>query len=469
MPGHPDAVAPVRHRPPPLSRGVALLLVLLCSAPGCGGTDEGLVLLLTSDTRRADRLGGYGGPQDLTPNLDALLAESVVFASAFAPCSYTLPSVSALMTGRHPEELGLASNTSRVGTDFATLAGVLDLHGWRTGAVVSNYVLREGTGISRGFEHYDATFPDKEANRDMPERTAGDTTDAALHLLDRMREGDSAPLFLWVHYQDPHGPYLPPEGHRERFLEAERRVPDGSRWLDVAGQSGVGSIPLYQYVEGQHEVAFYRAGYDGEVSYLDQELGRLLEGVDARGLLADAVVVFTADHGEGMGENEYWFAHGEFLTDPLVRVPLAVRAPGLAPGQRGDVAGLVDLFPTVLALAGIEQPGGYPGRDLLAAGAEEAEPEIYLAGLRHASVPRFGLIADGYKYLRSEGRIGTVEHLYRLGDEEKNLGLEEPERLAELRQRLARLRAGLRRVPERRQELTETERERLRALGYVVE
>jgi arylsulfatase len=449
--------------------GAALLAGLGLAA--CGRAEPArFALLLTSDTLRADRLSAWGGPRGLAPRLDALLEESVVFESAFAPCSYTLPSVSALLTGRHPEELGLYGNASRMGAEFATLAGVLGLHGWRTGAVVSNYVLRQGTGFEQGFEIYDATFPQREANREMPERIAGATTDAALEVLDRLRAG-GRPVFLWVHYQDPHGPYTPPGELRERFLEAARRAPGGDRRLEVDPEHrGHGSIPAYQSVGGHGDVAFYRAGYDGEVAYLDAEVARLLDGLDERGLLERAFVVFTADHGESLGEDDYWFAHGEYLTEPLVRVPLAFRVPGRAPERRGDLAALVDVFPTLLGMLGIAAAPGQPGRDLLAPGAEAegAGRAVYLAALHGAPVPRFGLVADGHQYLVSDEPGGRHESLRRLG-EGRELATAEPERLAAMRERLDRVRAGIRHAPERVQPLGPAEKERLRQLGYVVD
>jgi arylsulfatase A-like enzyme len=427
-----------------------------------------LVLLLTVDTLRADRLVAYGGPPELAPRLNTLLADAEVFRFAYSPASYTLPSMAALHTGRYPEELGVLGNVARMGSDFATLAGVLNLHGWRTGAVVSNYVLRSGGGFERGFDHYDATFPQLEANREMPERIAEDTTQAGLALVDRMLHDEPERLFLWIHYQDPHGPYLPPPGRRERFLRQERATL--VRELPVEHQRGLGAIPLYQYVEGQRDPDFYRAGYDGEVSYLDDEISRLLDGLDARRLLAGAEIVFAADHGEGLGEDDYWFAHGEYLSDPLVRIPLAIHTPGREGRMRGDPASLVDIFPTILALAGVGGASGYPGRDLLAEGAETASRDIYLATLRGSLVPRFGLVAGGYKYVRSGFPDAIQEEIFAVDGGAHPSGDEADELVASMRERLEAFQRGLRRSSrENRRELTPTERERLRTLGYLVE
>src|SRR5207247_5715028 len=102
----------------------------------------------------------------------------------------------------------------------------------------------------------------------------------------------------------------------------------------------------YQFEEGQHEAAWYRAGYDGEVRYVDEQIGRLLAAYAERVPLTEAIVVFAADHGEGLGEDDYWFAHGEQLTDVLVRVPLLLRAPRRLPGSRAHIVSLPDLLPT---------------------------------------------------------------------------------------------------------------------------
>lgn len=444
---------------------VGTLLLLAALLPCCSGeTPRPFLLLLTVDTLRADRLASYGAEITPAPHLDSLLEASEVFRFAYSPAPYTLPSVAALLTGRYPEELGVRGNVSRVGSDFATVAGVLRLHGWRTAATVSNYVLRSGGGFERGFEVYDASFPQLEANREMPERIAADTTDAALAVVDPLL-ASTDPIFLWVHYQDPHGPYLPPPGRRERYLEAERTRADGERALPVRHQRGLGAIPLYQYVEGQREPAFYRAGYDGEVSYLDDQIQRLLQGLGTRGLLSGATIVFTADHGEALGEGDYWFAHGEYLSDPQVRVPLAIRVPGRGGAVRSDPASLVDVFPTLLGLAGIAVPPGYPGRDLLAEGAEAATPEIYLATLGGSTVPRFGLVSGGYKYLVNEEPEGPREELDRL----EGLAPQgaDPE-LSAMRERLEHFRSGLSlSAREQTRAISAAERERLRQLGYL--
>ena len=455
-----------------MPRPRALALLCLLALAGCRGSPPlDLLLLISVDTLRADHLGAYGDTRGLTPHLDALARQSQVFDAAYAPAPFTLPSVAALLTGRYPESLGVLSNVSRLPDGTPTLATELQRRGWRTAAVVSNLALGRKAGLAAGFERYDDDLPQREAVRQWPERVAAATTDAALAALDE-RIGPGR-IFLWVHYVDPHGPYTPPAGYRERYLEAERQRFDGARELPVGarGGDGLSALPTYQFVEGVRDVGFYRAGYAGEVDYVDAEIGRLLEGVRSRGLAERSLVVFTADHGESLGEDELWFDHRDFLSDALVRVPLLVRRPGAAPGRRADVASLVDLYPSLLKLLEDAAPGAsHPGRDLLAPRAARATGRSYLASLRGGRRTRIGLVEDRDKLVITRERDGDWRRqLFRRGEDRVDRAGVFAERAAALEATLKSLRREVAVRDERRQELGEEERARLRALGYAVD
>ena len=343
----------------------------------------------------------------------------------------------------------------------ATLAQRLQERGWRTGAVVSNYVLRRGTGIELGFERYDDDLPDTELNRDQPERVAADTTTAALSLLDDLLEAPAAGVFLWVHYQDPHGPYLPPDGLRERHLEAARDGADGRRELPVHGLNPVGAIPRYQAVGDEREIAFYRAGYAGEVEATDQEIGRLLAGVAERAPESPTTVLFTADHGESLGEDDYWFAHGRFLSDALVRVPLMIRTPGVEASVREDIVSLVDVMPTLLALAGDGEISSTSGRNLLADDSAHVAGQAYLANLMGAAKKRWGWVADGHVLIQEQDGSEVSLRSLRTG-----APVADPARQAQMGDKLDAFRAALRVQPEVQQRLSPQDVEMLRQLGY---
>jgi arylsulfatase len=452
-----------------MSRGQSAILAFLF-AVGCGGdVAPRRLLLITVDTLRADRLGAYGSASELTPNLDALARESQRFTAAYAPASHTLPSVAALLTGLFPQQLGIWSNESRLPANASTLAGEFSDRGFFTAAVVSNWVLRRDAGLASGFDRYDDRMPELEATRPMPERIARDTTDAALAMMEACSDRGGR-CMLWVHYQDPHGPYTPPADLRERRLAVERRAPGGDRRLPaLAGSFGFGGIPDYQLLEGRRDVAFYRAGYDGEVAHADAEIGRLLEAARSRPAWRRTVVVFAADHGESLGEDDYWFAHGALLSDPLVRVPLLIRIPGRPPAERSDPVSLVDLRPTLEALFFASPPAeGVPGRDLFADEGARGQSVPYLATLGGSKVPRFGLVQGEFKYLVVL-RDGVWQgRLLQRDAEDVDLTAPAPQVAARMRRRLEEVLERYPAAPELASgSLDEQERARLRALGYL--
>ena len=453
-----------------MGRGRHTILALLLGLASCSNQPPRLLLLISVDTLRADRIGAYGSDRGLTPNIDALARESRLFTAAYAPASHTLPSVSALLSGLYPQQVGIRNNESTLPESAPTLAKAFRARGWRTEAVVSNWVLREAAGLAGGFEGYDDDMPQLEETRPLPERIAADTTDAALVALDRCTRDADAKCFLWVHYQDPHGPYTPPAGRRSRLLEREQNAPGGRRQLALLpGNFGVGGIPDYQVLEDQREVAFYRAGYHAEIAYLDEELGRLLAALPERGLASRSVVVFTADHGEALGEGDYWFAHGEFLSEALVRVPLLIRVPGAPPGERTDVASLVDLYPTLLALFfGTTPDPRAPGRPLLAPDAAESASTPSLAVLGASKIPRFGVVDDEFKYVVTLQGEDWRGRLVQRENEDVDLTAPAPHVAAALRRKLEEI---LERYPASEEDTSrdpsDIERERLRALGYI--
>jgi arylsulfatase len=367
----------MRPTPPELLRGL-LAAGLLALAGACGGPPGPArsVVLITCDTLRADRLGVYGYARPTSPRLDALARQGVVFDAAYASAPWTRPALSSLMTGRYPEEVGAApGNLRRMPAEVETLAERLRSGGLATAAVVSNGLIRRpppGAGdvdLAQGFQTYDDTMTAREANRDMPERGARETTEAALAWLERHEAGGGGPFLLWVHYQDPHGPYTPPPAVAGRF----ERPPADDEPLLAVGRSmrGDGQIPFYQLLPGpsgiERRPGVYRDRYDAEIAFFDAQLGRLLDGLAQRPWWPDALVVFSADHGESLGERDWWFCHGEHVGVEAVRVPLVVRYPrGVAgpPAREVDgvrrveaLVGHVDLWPTVLATLGLPSRG----------------------------------------------------------------------------------------------------------------
>jgi arylsulfatase len=345
---------------------LALGLVAAC-AKEAPASPARRVILVTCDTLRADHLGCYGYARSTSPNVDAFAEESTLFENGWSCSSATVPAISTLLSGRLPDEIGVSGgNRMLMSPTIETFPEILRSAAIETAAVVSNWVLRRpppehgDAGVSQGFATYDDTMDAVERNRDFPERRAEATTDAALAWLGARRPGKDDRFFLWVHYQDPHGPYDPPPELVEDLLaglpEKDSEIPVGTT------VRGLGQIPAYQVIDGERRPSRYRARYDGEIRAFDRAFGRLVAGLRERDLLEHALVIVTADHGESLGEHDRWFCHAENLHADETHVPFLVRYPassargGPGSGSRDDARGRrctsvvshLDVLPTVL-------------------------------------------------------------------------------------------------------------------------
>lgn len=320
------------------------LVALAALCAGCGAQSgegpPGVVLILV-DTLRADVLGCYGGDPRVSPNIDALAARGVLFESMQAAAPWTGPSVASVLTGRYPDEIGIHELTDPLPAAVPTLAQRFRTAGYRTGAVISNNIAGPDFGYGKG---YDALRFERYKHREgplegHPSYTADRVTDDALAVLDELG-GTDRPFFLYVHYTDPHEPYLPPEPYRTTWAGEHEPMPDA--WF--ARMAYTKRRPT------QAQVELMRARYRGEVAFADAEIGRLLEA-----LPEDTTVVLTADHGEEFLEHGR-FQHGHSLYQELVHVPLIVAGPGIQKGVRqGDfVVSHADIAPSLVELAGLE-------------------------------------------------------------------------------------------------------------------
>jgi choline-sulfatase len=331
----------------------------------CSPARPGDILLVSVDTLRPDHLGIYGYARRTSPNLERWFADAAVFERAYATCASTSPSVVSILTGMLPPEHGVRLFYQLLPDDVKLLPDLLP-KAYQSAAFVSNIVLTdEALGIASRFDHYDDLVDERESSRLIYERKASRTTDAALKWLAEQRD-PKRPLFLWVHYIDPHGPYRPPAEAPTRF-EHEGHVP-------VALER----IHPFQREPGVDDALDYVDRYDEEIAYADVEIGRLLEGFAAHAQLDKALLIFAADHGESMLEHERWFTHGYHVYEEIVRVPLLVRGPGVVPGRHAGVVSLIDIAPTILAFAGVAPAASLAGHPLQRA-ASIADDRIVFA------------------------------------------------------------------------------------------
>ena len=418
------------------------------------------IILISVDTLRPDHLGCYGYRLKTSPNVDAFAREAVVFDNCFSQAPTTRPSCASFLTGFLPHECRIFNNSDNIPPGVPTIAQRLQAMGYRTMAVSSNFVLGKGTGYDRGFDVFDHNLDAVEAVRNVPERIAARTTDAALDMLRACRKGG---FFLWIHYQDPHGPYTPEAPFDKAFADADA-VPVRLRLnADVSGKGG---IPSYQQLGGRDDFHFYASRYDGEIGYLDKHFGRLIAGLRELALYDRCLIILTADHGEGMGEKDYFFAHGEYVYNSIIRVPLIVKSPAAPWGRRADHVQLLDLGPTILAAAGIEPPGTLRGSNLL--GGSRADRPVF------CEMPgKYAVIENGLKliYHEDEGRYMLFDLRSDPREERDLVAAPEYARYLEpLRADLEGLReqdvfgSAVVRTPA---SLSEEDREKLKSLGYV--
>jgi len=329
----------------------ALALAALALA-GCPQAPEipGDIVLISVDTLRPDHLGIYGYSRPTSPHIDRFFADAAIYERAYSTTASTGPSVVSLLTGQLPHEHRVRLLYQLVGKDVALVTDLLP-EAYQKAAFVSNIVLTsEALGIADRFDYYDDYIDERESVRSVWERSAGRTTDAALRWLAEERDPER-PLFLWLHYIDPHGPYHTPEAWTQAFQHSKPKLPIPKSKI-VSYMSGHGFDDAWLYVDR----------YDDEIAYVDAQVGRLIDGYGSR--LDDALVIFTADHGETMIEQETWFTHGYHIYDSIVRVPLLVRGPGVASKRISELAQGTDVAPTLLRFSGALAPDTMPAVDL---------------------------------------------------------------------------------------------------------
>jgi hypothetical protein len=313
------------------------------------------IILVTSDTLRADVLEAYGGAEIRTPRLNELAEASIVFDEPLAPSPWTLPSFAAIFTGLMPGAFGGIEINWRLGWEPPTLADRLAEAGYYTAAIGLNPLLLPRHGLDRGFATYEF-YPRERRARTLggrvlalaapdffrTEPTSEDLTEMGLAWLKRHREKD---FFFWLHYYDPHTPLGPPEPFRPKGEGPRTIVEPWERSLDI--KQG-------HYVPNAEEREWLRQLYLGEVRYVDHCVGLLMDGLRELGLYEDALIIFASDHGE-----EFWdhgkYGHGQSLYHELIHVPLMVKLPGES--YRGRVAqpvSIASIMPTILDFAGVE-------------------------------------------------------------------------------------------------------------------
>jgi arylsulfatase A-like enzyme/Flp pilus assembly protein TadD len=299
------------------------------------------IILITVDTVRADRMGFLGSKLGLTPNLDTLARESVVFTHAYSQVPLTAPSHATILTGAYPQFHQVNDFQVPLAQDLPYAPAILRRHGYRTSAFVGAMVLDPHAGFARGFDRgfdtYDAGFHQARPGEDRYHSTERRGDEVVAHALAWLNQHPRGPFFMWLHLYDAHDPYDPPEPYKSKHASAP---------------------------------------YDGEIAYVDSAVGKFLSDLRTRGLYDGALIAVMADHGEALGEHGE-NTHGFFLYDETIHVPLLIKLPGAASAGKDSATkssagtkidnrvGLVDVLPTILQAVNIPVPPEVQGESLL--------------------------------------------------------------------------------------------------------
>jgi arylsulfatase len=341
----------------------ALAWLLTCSlvigALSCAERPEARHLILISiDTLRADYLPSYGHPFVETPHIDRLAAEGFLFENHISAAPTTLASHVALMTGTWPHTHGVPRNGFVVDSANLMLAEVLQRNGFETAGFIGAFPLSDQFSFDQGFTHWDEQLTLAKAGSqgrlDQNQRPANEVTDAAIAWLDEAP--DDKPLFLFVHYFDVHAPYDPPPEFARLYREDEDPR-NGS--LPMIRRARIELLERRPSELQDHLKRSYAAG----ITWVDHEIGRLIEHLEAQGILDEAIVVLTSDHGEAMGESWERWDHGLSVGQATTRTPLIIRMPkGFEGGRRLDaLVSNIDVMPSLLDLFNMEIPAAVEG------------------------------------------------------------------------------------------------------------
>ena len=356
------------------------------------------VVLITLDTTRADRLGAYGYDNAATQNMDKLAAEGRVYEYCYSPLPLTIPSHAAIFTGLYPPTIGIRNNGAGKLEDSAyTLTEHLRKVGYSTVGSISAFVTSSEWGFDQGFEKFYDDLPKPQAGDFWHnERPGEEVVDDLVAWMERgEREG---PVFAWAHFYDPHFPYQPSEAYTQ----------------EIKGKP-----------------------YDGEIAYVDDQIGRLLEVFDPK----DTLYIIVGDHGESLGKHGE-LTHGIYIYDDTQRVPFIVSGPGVSPEKITEGVSIVDVSPTVLSILGLPDMGAMDGQ---AVPTGELERPLYMESYqlsqRFGFASHVGVVSGSYKLID----VPEIE-LYDVREdpgELNNLAQSKPEEVARLQELLKGLDYGV--------------------------
>lgn len=452
---------------------VALVLALF----GCG-LEKPLpkqpnIILITLESLRPDHVGSYTGPRPTTPMLDRLAEESVVYDEAHSVTSWTLASHASIFTGLYPSAHGANQSRSRL-DDMPTLARLLREEGYQTAGFASGPYLARNHNLSQGFEFYD----DSPATLGTQGGAHKDVTNvkmvSAIHRFLKKERKPESPLFLFAYFWDPHYDYIPPSPYDRMFVDDE---------MTRINLEGYESNSLISSELEAEEIRFILSQYDGEIAWTDQMLERVFDALKQASLWEDSLVIVTSDHGEEFFDHGKK-GHKKSLYVESVHVPLFVKFPrATRTGRDARLVSLVDLFSTVLEIAGVADIPDHQGHSLLRPVPEDRSIFFELLASHYfQDADRSGYTRKDEEWFavrKGDWKLVTVpeqgrRELYAVGAdpvEQFDIAITDPARVDAMEALIALWLKNSVDFAENRNAaeavLSEDQLERLRALGYV--
>ncbi len=342
------------------------------------------IIIITVDALRADHMSIYGYKYKTTPNIDKYFKTSAIFENAFCPVPKTSGSLASMLTGLHPFIHKTAPVRSKLNGKFLTLPEYLKQKGYTTVAIVDNSNLSKKYNFSQGFDKYIQVWekiPSKEKSSEF-------ITMRAINVLKKTHE---KPIFLWVHYIETHTPYIPPE----KFV---KKRPKGRRITLIKHKIIANKYELLEMKKYSPYEGYFISKYDGAVEYVDYMIGKLLMNIP-REIQNNLIIILSADHGEDLGDYNYFFDHGLIASPASTRIPLLIK--GIKSLQNKRIKKPVtnmDIFPTIVSLIGEDPPLQFTGKSIFS--LEKINRLIFIYAIKG-----FGVVSNNNYYMYTNEKI----------------------------------------------------------------
>jgi len=316
------------------------------------GFDKNLnIVLITVDALRSDSMSCYGYQYETCANIDEFSKKSLLFKNTYCTIPKTSASIASIMTGLHPYVHKTRPTQGPLASKNITIAEALRLKGYYNYAVVDNANLSKTFQFNQGFNEYIEVWE----NIDDKKESTQYITEKGIKFLNKKRD---TPFFLWLHYMETHTPYMPPE----KYIEQKNKGRDITK---IENKIVAGTIHERTLLEEHHFEGYFTSLYEGAIKYADEEIGKIIDLFYKNNWHKNTLFIISSDHGEDLGEYNYFFNHGMLTFNPGIRVPLIVYMPGFKPKVITRPVSLMDIYPTILHIVGLQPHQDIQGISLL--------------------------------------------------------------------------------------------------------